>query len=131
MPHPGVFFIDLQPSAGAITSRADVTMSVGLVKRRDGKLPSEGKNALVRAGWTVPLRSESDTESLLDVPVPIDSFEQFDRLFADERLIAATEAALVPTTLVLAVRSFFTEGGRKCYVIRCGDPVPLIANAGN
>jgi hypothetical protein len=33
----------------------------------------------------------------------------------------------VDTYLSAAVRSFFAQGGRKCYVVRMGDPLPLDA----
>ena len=34
----------------------------------------------------------------------------------------------VDTYLSAAVRSFFAQGGRKCYVVRMGDPLPLDAS---
>ena len=36
----------------------------------------------------------------------------------------------VDTYLAAAVRSFFAQGGRKCYVVRMGDPLPLDAREG-
>ena len=61
-------------------------------------------------------------DELLDVPVPIDSWEVFHRLFRwEERPIAGSEGA-GSTYLGAAVRSFFAQGGRKCYVVRVGDP---------
>jgi hypothetical protein len=37
----------------------------------------------------------------------------------------------VDTYLSVAVRSFFAQGGRKCYVVRMGDPLPLDASEGD
>jgi hypothetical protein len=63
-----------------------------------------------------------DLDALADVPVPLESFLPFDRHFAwDER----TAGSAAVTYLGAAVRSFFAQGGRKCYVIRVGDPWPL------
>ncbi len=66
---------------------------------------------------------------LLDLPVPIDNWETFDYLFAwDERQTDGINDHLCPTYIGAAVRSFFAQGGRKCYVVRVGDPLPLTAN---
>jgi uncharacterized protein len=73
---------------------------------------------------------DADLDQLLDVPVPIESWEDFDRLFAWERRpmrLSAGEGDRVPmatTYLGAAVRSFFAQGGRTCYVVRVGDPWP-------
>ncbi len=60
------------------------------------------------------------------MPAPIDAWDDFDRLFAWDRRPIDTGGAQVATTYVgAAVRSFFAQGGRKCYVVRVGDPWPL------
>jgi hypothetical protein len=60
-------------------------------------------------------------EQLLDLPIPIDSWELFDRLFEWEK--RPLNSSLTGSTyLGAAVRSFFAQGGRRCYVIRVGDP---------
>ncbi len=59
---------------------------------------------------------------LLDVPVPIESWEVFDRLFAWEERVVDRRGERIATYLGAAVRSFFAQGGRKCYVVRVGDP---------
>lgn len=65
-------------------------------------------------------------EELLNVPVPIDSWDLFDYLFAwDERYLGVQ---MIGTSyLGAAVRSFFAQGGTKCYVVRVGDPGFLLA----
>jgi hypothetical protein len=79
-----------------------------------------GKDTL--AGW---LR----LQMLTNVPVVLESFEQFDALFAWEaRPVEASSQSTrstVTTTLGAAVRAFFAEGGRRCYVVRTGDPIAL------
>jgi hypothetical protein len=69
-------------------------------------------------------------QELHNLPVAIETFEQFDALFAwDERPLSGTratqDAPVVATALGAAVRAFFAEGGRKCYVVRTGDPTAL------
>lgn len=61
-------------------------------------------------------------DDLLDIPVPIDNWEVFDRLFAWERRDLDGRGPVSTTYLGAAVRSFFAQGGRKCYVVRVGDP---------
>jgi hypothetical protein len=64
--------------------------------------------------------------NLLDVPVPIDSWDLFDYLFAwDERYL--NSQVIGTSYLGAAVRSFFAQGGTKCYVVRVGDPGFLLA----
>ncbi len=111
--------------------RADSACFVGFVGRRGGALPAEVRRWLVVSGWAsasgTPAgeqRSEADVQALLDVPVPIERWEDFDRLFQWERRQTDADAS---TYLGAAVRSFFAQGGRRCYVIRVGDPWPLAA----
>ncbi len=73
--------------------------------------------------WT---QDDATLDELLDVPVPIDSWEIFDRLFDWNRrpITVSSTGELVTgaTYLGAAVRSFFAQGGRRCYVVRVGDP---------
>jgi len=69
-------------------------------------------------------------DELLDIPAPIDNWEVFDRLFAWERRDLDGRGAVGTTYLGAAVRSFFAQGGRKCYVVRVGDPWLLTATSG-
>jgi hypothetical protein len=73
----------------------------------------------------------AQVEDLRDVPVPIDSWDTFDTLFAwDERPVG--EGSFSGTTyLGAAVRSFFAQGGRRCYVVRVSDPPPFLATRVN
>ncbi|MES2034803.1 MAG: phage tail sheath C-terminal domain-containing protein, partial [Pseudomonadota bacterium] len=66
-------------------------------------------------------------DALLDVPVPVESWSDFETLFAwDQRPAEADSAIRLPCPLGLAVRGFFAEGGVKAYVVRTGDPLPLL-----
>jgi hypothetical protein len=75
--------------------------------------------------WLSPVsgRGAADLLELADVPVPIDGWDAFDALFAwDERPLLEGTTRRADTALGAAVRRFFLQGGRKCYVIRVGDP---------
>lgn len=126
---PGITFSASRPAHSALSSRADVAMFVGCVARRAAPVPAAVKAQLERAGWSEQglFKAGADRiEALLDVPVAVESWSQFDALFAWERRPTAPDSTdMVPTPLGLAVKAFFEEGGAKAYVVRTGDPVPL------
>ena len=63
------------------------------------------------------------------MPAPIDTWDAFDSLFAwDERPLVAGTSRVADTMLGAAVRRFFLHGGRKCYVVRVGNPWPLFTD---
>jgi uncharacterized protein len=125
-----------QPSTINIDpNRADVACFVGFVARRNTPVPGVLQQWLTERGWvdgpyrragTLPtlLNGQPQFPSLLDVPIPIDSWSLFTALFAwDQRPILGTTQQGV-TYLGAAVRSFFAQGGQRCYVVRMGDPWP-------
>ena len=84
----------------------------------------------VEHAWLTPFsgRSAADLLELDDVPVPIDTWDMFDAHFAwDDRPLVEGTVRRSDTTLGAAVRRFFLQGGRKCYVIRVGLPWPPLA----
>lgn len=118
----GIQFEEQSPVVAVDPNRADIACFVGVVARRDGAaLPSFIREWMSEYGWTaVQLgRPGFDPETLDDVPVPIDSWELFDRLFRWDRRTGVFSGV---TYLGAAVRSFFAQGGRKCYVVRAGNP---------
>jgi hypothetical protein len=129
MPLPGLFFRTAPPAPGGLPSRADIALFVGLVGRRAEAIPAGLRDELARAGWAgggAFARSPVQVEALLDVPVAVDSWDAFDKLFAwDARPVEAGAAEHVPCPLGAAVRSFFAEGGIRAWIVRCGDPLPL------
>ncbi len=106
------------PAQASDPQRADVACFVGLAGRRPGPIPAPVRGWLIERGWLASPTERPPVEALLDVPVPIDSWEAF------------TEAFTGATYLGAAVRSFFAQGGRKCYVVRVDDPLPYGAEAG-
>jgi hypothetical protein len=101
----------------------DIALFIGFVRIFDsGKIPDELDQWFLENGWkNGPYRRP--LEGLLDVPVPIESLQQFEALF-DWRN-RTPDGRNGATYLGAAVRSFFAQGGRKCYVVRAGDPWPL------
>ncbi|HEU0014727.1 MAG TPA: hypothetical protein VFQ45_13660 [Longimicrobium sp.] len=117
--------------------RADIALFVGWVARRPlawadappfGRPPFTPVPAPVRRwlrerGWLDAAQAGEDGRGLplLGLPVPVDSWDVFHQLFAWERRRLATgeEGA---TYLGAAVRSFFSQGGRRCYVVALGEP---------
>jgi uncharacterized protein len=146
----GLVFEVEPPLILPVPNRADVACFIGLVARRDTDLPEALHKWLIAQGW---LQSPANNPGqarpdLLDLPVPLESWEMFDRLFAwDRRPRQLTDTPAIQegsqdvtpyttsssaepwshTYLGAAVRSFFAQGGRRCYVVRVGDPLPLNA----
>ena len=134
----GVRFETAGAVAGRAPDRADVACFVGLVSRRVlpggddplepayTPLPAPVDRWLRENGWAGPPpygRPAAQIRALLEIPVPLENWETFDRLFAWERRRYAG-GTLGGTQLGAAVRSFFAQGGRRCYVVRAGDPWP-------
>jgi hypothetical protein len=114
-----IFQPDL-PITPSEPNRTDVACFVGLV-RPLGKvvsLPDSKRDWLRQAGWLDgPYQRNCDT--LFNVPVPIENFAAFQQLFDD----GSSADAVGTDYLALAVQSYFAQGGKRCYVVRMGDPV--------
>lgn len=119
------------PADRVAPNRADVACFVGTVPRRSGMAVAEAVRANLRASGWVDGPWDIDPERVEDlrqVPVAVDGWEMFDRLFAWERReLRAGKDLRCATYLGSAVRSFFAHGGRRAVVIRTGDPWPYLA----
>lgn len=114
-----VFHPDL-PVTPSEPNRTDVACFVGLVRPRGTpvSLPESKRNWLREMGW-IDGRYQRVCDTLFDVPVPIENYAAFQALYDD-----GTSGDAVGTDyLALAVDSFFAQGGKRCYVVRMGDPV--------
>ncbi len=125
-------------------SRMDIACFVGFVARRPvrprasaeddasflRRLPPWLLGWLDRRGWRPGQtgRSASDLVDLRDVPVPIDTWDAFDSLFAWNERPLDPSGRRCDTAMGAAVRRFFARGGRKCYVVRIGDPWMALAS---
>lgn len=119
----GIEFEAASPLAEAASHRMDVGCFIGFVRARGEVLPPFVRRFLLAQGLLgVPgARAEAELGSLRYVPVPLTSFGSYEACF--ESRGGADELDY----LTAAVRSFFAQGGRKCFVIRAGDPLPLAA----
>ncbi|MCP3963676.1 MAG: phage tail sheath protein [bacterium] len=128
----GLHFERQAPARTSAPQRADVACFAGFVRRRSDDLPAHLERWLIERGWLSPPGGPTapyarpGARKLLDVPVPIDSWDVFDEVFAWEERDLDGRGLLGATWLGAAVRSFFAEGGRKCYVVRVGDPGPFL-----
>ncbi|HYO70665.1 MAG TPA: phage tail sheath protein [Archangium sp.] len=95
--------------------RADIACFVGFVRRSSAPVSPELQQWLFEQGWSqepAPWKQPPDElVGLTDVPVPFERWDDFARHFDWEG-----------TYLGAAVHSFFTQGGRKCYVVCLGAP---------
>ncbi len=128
----GLRFEIESPVVAAEPNRADIACLVGFVGRRGTTLPAPVTRWLRERRYLTPPHSISGmvadlplVHDLLDIPVPIDTWEVFDQLFAWDRRDLNGRGLPATSYLGAAVRSYFAQGGRKCYVVRVGDPPPL------
>src|SRR4051812_3115533 len=100
------------PVEAPAPNRMDVACFVGFVRPRPGATSAAIQRWLVENGWLqtpggvrMPY-ARSTAGAYLDVPIPIERWAVFDRLFAwDERPMEGSDA-LATTYLGSAVRSF-------------------------
>ena len=136
-----LIFETATPGLRTAPERADVACFVGFIaRRREQPLPDAVRQQLREAGWVDgPWRQGMDAlEALENVPVVIDSWALFDRLYAwDERPVGRAndpvtdEPMRCATYLGAAVRSFFVRGGRRAVVVRVGDPWAFLESTSN
>lgn len=117
--------------------RADVALFVGFIAPRRQGLPRPDEEAqlrewIARRGFKARVDALTKAAStwsvatLEHVPIPVEDWTTFERLFAWE---ARTVDPLNPvaTYLGAAVRAFFAQGGRKAYIVRAGEPWKKVA----
>lgn len=135
----GLTFESSTPIERSQHLRADVALFVGYVAaKRSGPLGDPSSEAPLRewlraqgfadrvaslavAATATSRGGFSSVATLTQTPVPVESWSDFERLFAwDARRF---EGGLVGATyLGASVRAFFSQGGRRAYVVRAGDP---------
>ena len=108
-------------------NRMDIALFVGFVRRNDPLIvPAALDEWLEQRGWKRgPYARPADVAALLDVPVPIQNLAQFEALFDWQHRTADPRDGA--SYLGAAVRSYFAQGGRFCYVVRAGEPMALEA----
>ncbi len=142
----GLQFETSAPHIAEEPKRTDIACFVGFVGRRHGAIVPQAirtwlmrrytavakayelfKNAAAAADPSTDPSLFWQNHPLLNIPVPIESWSDFDLLFDWQRRPLKTGLPQTATTyLGAAIRSFFAQGGRKCYIIRVDDPFPLL-----
>lgn len=114
-----IVFESERPIVQVDPARADVACFVGLVKNLKHATISPAVMAWLKLqGWkTGPFARPLDP--IFDVPIPIEHYSAFLALFD----AGGTADSFGTDYLATAVRTFFAQGGKRCYVIRMGDPV--------
>jgi hypothetical protein len=129
----GLSFSVEKPVQAASPNRMDIACFVGLVELRDSVARDEIDDWLYQQGWlnsAAGFKATHHRDSALvlrDVPIPVDNWESFDRLFAWETR-AYGQGLNGAAYLATAVRSFFAQGGRNCYVVRIARPLAADAS---
>ncbi len=96
-------------------------------------LPGQVIEDLRAAGWIDGpwRRDEAQIRALEQLPVVVESWDAFDRLFDwRSRPVATGSTATCATYLGATLRRFFAQGGRRAIVVRVGDPWPFMEAAG-
>jgi hypothetical protein len=113
-----------QPAPPVIdTGRADVACFVGLVRLVAGAaMPATLAKWLTTLGYTNQPggpRFTTQAAALTQVPLMIESYRAFTALFDD----GSSGGGYGTDYVAAAIRSFFAQGGKRCYVVRTGDPL--------
>jgi len=117
---------------GPSPDRADIALFVGAVtRRRDASAQPTVLPASLTSWWDETQgwwqrerragQPRHDREHLLNLPVPLTGWSEFEALFEIDRAVHGAAGLRVACPLAAAVRAFFAAGGRRCYVVRCGD----------
>ena len=127
-----IVFENERPPARIDPARADIAIFVGLVRAiRGAVLPPSVQDWLQLHGWIGgPLARINVAAPLapivmpvVDVPIPIESYSAFTALFDP----GGSAASSGTDYLAAAVRTFFAQGGKRCYVVCMGDPLVAAA----
>lgn len=118
------------PPARQLPDRCDVACFIGYVaRRREVPLPAQVLAQLREAGWVDGpwRRTPAGLASLQQLPVVVDSWDMFDRLFAwERRRVRAGFPGECASYLGAAVRSYFAHGGRRAVIVRVANPWPFL-----
>ena len=116
---------------GGYARLIDGKLAIGIDSGRFGSLSIQRFSPF---GFMSAAQSNPDDETFADVdllntPIPIESWELFDRVFAWDRRPVGNDETTATTYMGAAVRSFFAQGGKKCYIVQVDDPWPLETNS--
>ncbi len=95
--------------------RADIACFVGLVRL----LPGASVSASMTAWLNSLGYSNSQIATITNIPVLVHSYSAFTAIFDD----GSAGTGFGTDYLATGVRSFFAQGGARCYIVRVDDPV--------
>ena len=119
-----VVFETQRPIVQVDPARTDIACFVGLLRWNLGAvLPPAVWDWLRVQGWIdgpfARLTCSPPPASITDVPIPIETYPAFTALFDSGGSTLSVGTDYTAT----AVRSFFAQGGKRCYIVRMGDPL--------
>jgi hypothetical protein len=114
-----VLFDDARPVVESDPVRMDIACFVGLARATGSALPASIQDWLQLHGWTNGRSARSTDPPFTDIPIPIESYATFTSLFDP----GGSALSFGTDYLAAAVRSFFAQGGRRCYVVRMDNPL--------
>ncbi|HTA44787.1 MAG TPA: hypothetical protein VK789_20205 [Bryobacteraceae bacterium] len=114
-----IVFESERPVAQVNPGRADIACFAGLVRCIQGAtLPAAVLDWLAAQGW-VDGPYARPLSPIADIPIPIENYAAFTALFDG----GGSEASFGTDYVAATVRTFFAQGGKRCYVVRMDDPV--------
>lgn len=118
-----IVFETERPAVNVDPDRTDVACFAGLVRLTGAPLPEGILDWLDEHDWVSgPYARQLDPP--FDLPIPIETYAAFTSLFDP----GGSASSSGTDYLAAAVRSFFAQGGRRCYIVRMGDPVTSADN---
>ena len=114
-----------RPATTTDPARADIACFVGLVRLQPGATLSASAMAWLQSqGWLNPNYARP-LDQLADIPIPVETYDGFTAMFDP----GGSAISFGTDYLAAAVRSFFAQGGRRCYVVRMDDPLTPVDDA--
>jgi uncharacterized protein len=114
-----IVFESERPIVQADPARADVACFVGLVRCLKNVTISPAINDWLNLQGWVQGPYARPLSPIFDIPIPIENYTAFTALFD----AGGSDASFGTDYLAAAIRTFFAQGGRRCYIVRMGDPV--------
>ncbi len=114
-----ILFDTARPVVESDPARHDVACFVGLARAIGTALAPATLQWLQVHGWTDGPLARSTAPPFTDLPIPIENYNAFTALFDQ----GGSDASFGTDYLATAVRSFFAQGGRRCYVVRMDNPI--------
>lgn len=109
---------DLSAKAGSMNVSGELSIRATKAGGPVAPLSQAKRDWLKQNGW-LEGPTARNCDAVADAPIPLENFAAFQSLFDD-----GNSADAVGTDyLAIAVRAFFGQGGKRCYVVRMGDPL--------